>query len=335
MQKAKQAVSDILSKDGHHKTTVNEDVNSAVTEERVNPHRHEEVQRAVDRETHQHHHMTTVQPIAAKETLPEQHTHNMAPVQEKRIQHENPNEIQSKLQQEAGKFKNTTVTRDTSHSTSTTADAVGERVHHHVHEHIQPVIQKEVHAPQVVHTTVPVHEVHEAASKHHGTKVLPTKTLEEFKSSGGTLGSKGEHLVGEHDGCPESSTGFKDVHRQGTTQGMTGHTRTGATNAGPHNSNMANKVDPRVDSDRDGRSGLGSMRDDDLHRRNEGSGYTLAGKDTSSPTTGQSGIPRGAGVQGVQTSRVGSNTVHSNVGTTTEERKPSLLDKVNPFSGSH
>lgn len=41
-------------------------------------------------------------------------------------------------------------------------------------------------------------------------------------------------------------------HGAGVTTG-TGHT----TNAGPHNSAMANKIDPRVDSDRDGRGGMG------------------------------------------------------------------------------
>lgn len=38
----------------------------------------------------------------------------------------------------------------------------------------------------------------------------------------------------------------------GTGSGLTG----GFSNAGPHDSNAANKLDPRVDSDRDGRSGL-------------------------------------------------------------------------------
>lgn len=53
----------------------------------------------------------------------------------------------------------------------------------------------------------------------------------------------------------------------GTTGTHTGHTTTGtgagynsgighSTNAGPHNSNIANKVDPTVDSDRDGRGPL-------------------------------------------------------------------------------
>jgi hypothetical protein len=43
----------------------------------------------------------------------------------------------------------------------------------------------------------------------------------------------------------------------GTTgQGLTGASH--STNAGPHNSNFANKMDPRVDSDRDGSANLGA-----------------------------------------------------------------------------
>lgn len=34
----------------------------------------------------------------------------------------------------------------------------------------------------------------------------------------------------------------------------------GTTTSGPHNSNILNKLDPRVDSDRDGSSGLGGSR---------------------------------------------------------------------------
>jgi hypothetical protein len=46
----------------------------------------------------------------------------------------------------------------------------------------------------------------------------------------------------------------------GTTSGVNNYPNTGtvgglssSTNAGPHNSNLANKLDPRVDSDLDGR----------------------------------------------------------------------------------
>jgi hypothetical protein len=45
-----------------------------------------------------------------------------------------------------------------------------------------------------------------------------------------------------------ANTGYTGTGTAGTTGGIS-H----STNAGPHNSNLANKVDPRVDSDLDGR----------------------------------------------------------------------------------
>lgn len=68
MDKAKQAVSSFISKDGQHKTIVDQDTRGAITEEHVRPHRHEEVTTAVDKEIHQDHHQTIVQPIKASET---------------------------------------------------------------------------------------------------------------------------------------------------------------------------------------------------------------------------------------------------------------------------
>lgn len=69
MEKAKAAVQDFISRDGKHKTTVDEDIRAPVTEEHIKPHQHDEVTTAVDRSVHVDHHHTTVQPVAAKETL--------------------------------------------------------------------------------------------------------------------------------------------------------------------------------------------------------------------------------------------------------------------------
>lgn len=69
MEKAKQAVSKFVSRDGKHDTTVDESIQKAVTEEHVRPHQHEDTTTAVDKEVHQDHHHTAVQPIEAKETL--------------------------------------------------------------------------------------------------------------------------------------------------------------------------------------------------------------------------------------------------------------------------
>lgn len=69
MEKAKQAVSNFLSQDGKHKTTVDEEVRKPVVDEHVLPKQHEEVITAVDKEVHQDHHQTIVQPVKNREVL--------------------------------------------------------------------------------------------------------------------------------------------------------------------------------------------------------------------------------------------------------------------------
>jgi len=137
-----------------------------------------------------------------------------------------------------------------------------------VHETVQPVVEKEIIAPSVVHTTVPVHEKHHAAPEHHGTSVLPTKTMTDFKSTGQNLtGSTGIINQDQYDGCPrpynsEMQIGRTDadadphVHLHGDHH-HGDHHHGSHTTAGPHSSDTANRADPRVDNHRDGR-GLGA-----------------------------------------------------------------------------
>lgn len=68
-----------------------------------------------------------------------------------------------------------------------------------VHEVVQPVIHKETIAPEVVHTTIPVHEKHIAPSEHHGISTLPAKSMSEFKQMPGQTGS---HSREEYEGHP-------------------------------------------------------------------------------------------------------------------------------------
>ncbi|KAF4454120.1 hypothetical protein F53441_3306 [Fusarium austroafricanum] len=203
MEKAKQAVSSFLSNDGKHKTTVDEDVNPHVTQEQVKPHEHQRITTALDREVHQEHHHTTVQPITHKETLPEQHHHNLVPVEHKTFHHGNEQDTRATLDREAAKYRDTSETHQTTHSTETAPTVIGERIHHHVHEHVQPVIQKETVQPHVVHQTIPIHETHHAKAVHHGTSTLPAKTLEEFTHERGGLKEKAAQKLTEFEGCPK------------------------------------------------------------------------------------------------------------------------------------
>ncbi|RKL47503.1 hypothetical protein BFJ72_g1735 [Fusarium proliferatum] len=127
MEKAKQAVSSFLSNDGKHRTTVDEDVKPHVTQEHVMPHQHEQVTTALDKEVHQEHHHTTVQPITHKETLPEQHHHNLIPVEHKTFHHGNEQDTRATLDREAAKYRDTTETHSTTHSTEAAPVVTGER----------------------------------------------------------------------------------------------------------------------------------------------------------------------------------------------------------------
>merc|ERR1712000_379798 len=160
-----------------------------------------------------------------------------------------------------------------------------EHVHHHVHENIQPVIQKETIQPSVVHTTVPVHEVHQNEAKHHTATSLPAVTMDEFKkqgghlsgrdertdafageprSVGGTLGGAGAHgttSLTEKDGHhkTQDTHGTHSTHGTGAGVGGTGlgsstsHSSSNTTGAKP---GLMDKLNPKKDADGDGKAGF-------------------------------------------------------------------------------
>ncbi|KAL8769981.1 MAG: hypothetical protein Q9209_004228 [Squamulea sp. 1 TL-2023] len=295
MDKAKAAVSEFMHKAGHHDTTVHEKVAPAVTQETVVKHRHEEAQTAIDREVHQDHFHTSVQPVKDREVLPEQHQHNIVPVEHRELHHGDSSAVQARLEQERAQFQSTRTSGGTKESHSVAPVIAGEHVHHHVHETIQPVVQKETIQPSVVHTTVPIHEVHHNEAKHHASSALPAVSMADFKKQGGSLTGREERYDG-FEGEPRAVGGALGGNTTGTGTGMTGSGMTGHhsnTTAGPHSSNMGNKMDPRVDSDRDGSRNMGAT----------GTGY-------GSNTTG---------------SGYGSST------TGTTGKKPGLMDKLNPM----
>lgn len=180
MEAARAFVTKHTSRTGHS-TDVEEFVNPAVTWETVKPHRHEITTEAVDREVHQHHYHTTVQPLNHSVTLPERHHHNLLPMKHVTHQKEDVEATKSRLAMEMAQFKNTSRTMETTHSTKIHPPVIGVHYHHHVHETVQPVIHKETHMPEVVHTTIPIHEKHHYKAEHHGISALPMKTLAEFE----------------------------------------------------------------------------------------------------------------------------------------------------------
>merc|ERR1712029_89887 len=264
MDKAKAAVGSFLHKDGKHDTTVHETVNPAVTQENVTRTQHENVTTAVDREVHQDHHHTSVQPIKDREVLPEQHNHQMAGVETRNLKHGNDEHVKERLAAEQAQFKNARTVGDTQHTSSANPTIAGEHVHHHVHENIQPVIQKETIQPSVVHTTVPVHEVHQNEAKHHTATSLPAVTMDEFKKQGGHLSGRDER-TDAFAGEPRSvggTLGGAGAHGTTSLTEKDGHHKTQDTH-GTHSTHgtgakpgLMDKLNPKKDADGDGKAGF-------------------------------------------------------------------------------
>jgi len=333
MDKAKAAVSDFMSKAGKHDTTVHEKVAPAVNHETVNPTRHENVTTAVDKEVHQDHYHHSVQPVQDREVLPEQHSHNLGAVEHRQIEHGNKRDVASRLEQEAAQFRDKRTVADTQETQAVNPTIQGEHVHHHVHETIQPVVHKETIQPNVVHTTVPIHEVHHNAAQHHSTSALPAVSMADFKKQGGVLGGREERYdgfegepraIGGALGGGQGHHGEHHSHHSHNAGGTSGHT------AGPHTSGLANKADPRVDSDMDGNRGLGSRNQAGATSNNT---YGAGNEIGSTGTTGSNnyGSRDETGTAGTTGSNaMGSRNDTGTSGNTTGA-KPSLMQKINPM----
>jgi hypothetical protein len=129
--------------------------------------------------------------------------------------------------------------------------------------------------------------------------MMTNPTEADLNPSGTGLGSGAHHTGGTGVGT-STGTGMRpDNGYAGSNVG------TGSTNAGPHNSNLANKVDPRVDSDMDGRNGFDTT-----------SGAATGGMTRPSETRQQ------FGEAGNQTRGNGLNTK------TSTETKPSMMEKI-------
>ena len=265
--------------------------------ETVSKHRHEEAQTAIDREVHQDHYHTSIQPVKDREVLPERHEHNILPVENREHYHGDDAAIKARLEQEAAQFRNTRTEGGVRESHSVAPVIAGEHIHHHVHETIQPVVQKETIQPSVVHTTIPIHEVHHNEAQHHSATALPAVSMADFKRQGGSLTGREER----YDGFEGEPRAIGQSMGSGTTGGLTG--TTGITGTGHHHHHgNTGTTGPMGTSSTDNEFGTDGLRD-------------------PSRTTGTGTGPMG-------TTHTG-NTGYSD-GTTTA-KKPSLLDRLNPM----
>ncbi|KAK3313237.1 hypothetical protein B0H66DRAFT_388973 [Apodospora peruviana] len=272
MDRTKKQVGDILSKAGQHDTSVHEQAAPAVEHQTIKPHQHEEINTAVEQEVHQDHYHTTVQPVKDSEILPEQHKHRVAGTQHREYDHRDNEATERALKAESGKLRDERHIAETTRTQSHAPTVQGEHVHHHVHETIQPLVQKEIIQPEVVHTTVPVHEVHHEAAKHHGTTENAPMSMDEFKKRGGGLTGSSGARSNEFEGCPPGQSIHSQSGNMKSSSGISSSSTSGMHSSsgnmgtsGIHESSkttetkkpsLLDRMNPMKDADGDGKKGF-------------------------------------------------------------------------------
>lgn len=164
----------------------------------------------------------------------------------------------------------------------------------------------------MVHTTVPIHEVHHNEAKHHAASALPAVSMADFKRQGGSLTGREERYDG-FDGEPRAvghalgGLGGSGISQ--TNAGLSGNTtidshphHAGHPTSGSH-SDLASKADLQVNPDLDGSRNVGSYS-----------------KNSSTTGYGAHSVAHGTNTRG-------NETATSDV----TGKKPSLLDRLNPM----
>lgn len=132
---------------------------------------------------------------------------------------------------------------------------------------------------------------------------MPAVSLADFKKQGGSI-----------TGREERYDGFKGEPKAiGGALAASSHHHHHTGTAGTHSSNVENKLDPRVDSDRDGSRSLGATSRD--------YGHNLGG----------TGNHKGLGNHTTTDSGYGSGATGASHGPSITAKKPGLLDRLNPL----
>lgn len=210
--------------------------------------------------------------------------------------------------------------------------------HPDIHETIQPVVQKEVIEPSVVHTTIPVHEIHHK-SVVEDTTSLPTLSMAEYKSQGGPL-TGSERRRDSFEGPPEhlgkaldSGNDLGTIGGRGA-EGTTSLTGDLEPKVGPNRGNTPATNAQRNVAEREanttgmtGTTGTTGMTTTTETTGTTGTTGTI-GSDTTSSTLDGTGheTPVNTNYDNVYTKPGDSNTVDHE--TTTPVKKEGLLSKI-------
>jgi hypothetical protein len=128
-------------------------------------------------------------------------------------------------------------------------------------------MNKQTIEPHVVHTTVPIHEVHQNAAQHHSTSELPAVSMADYKKQGGVLSGREERYdgfegeprsVGGALGSHSGTTGTSGTHSSSHTgtAGTTGSSTAGTGSTSETKPSLLDKMNPKKDADRDGKAGI-------------------------------------------------------------------------------
>ena len=182
-----------------------------------------------------------------------------------------------------------------------------------VHEHVQPVVEKEVIQPKVVHTTVPIHEVHNATAQHHGTSTLPGKTLEEFKAAGGILDGNNSAHHGEYDGCPRPYNKSLQTEQTEADRSVHSHHH--------HGNEITGKNSLNNNSNRTG----------DLNNKTGNFNNTSSRTDNFTNTNNRTGDLNNNRADGYNNTTSPSTTSNASANGVGAGSKPSLAQRLNPL----
>jgi hypothetical protein len=214
MDSAKAAVKGIMTRPGQHDTTVCEEIFSAMQNEAVEKQKHEQYVSAIDKEGYQDRYHATEQLVIDKEILPEQHHVNVIPsstavtstvakttlmlVSQRRELVISTLPRRSRARRPARSpqlsLANTGITTSTK-LLSLSSIRVYKLAYLNSSEVVLISIIETIEL-HVVHTTVPIHVVHDNAAEYHSASALPAVCVSEVKQRSDGLTSREERRDG-------------------------------------------------------------------------------------------------------------------------------------------
>ena len=127
------------------------------------------------REIRRDHYQTSFQTSHQRDVLPEQLQYRTLPAKQLTHGHHDREALYA-----APELQHTLVEAPPDETHEEPPPSTREHTHHHIHEIVQPIVHKEVVQRHVIHTTVPIHELHHGPPRHHAMPALPPLSMAEF-----------------------------------------------------------------------------------------------------------------------------------------------------------